>query len=92
MVTVQRNGVSMQIPRKLSHHIPVMPIWESVNFIDTISINYHDLNSDEFQIYKQVWTDEGHISVFFCAGGPGGVYPEQEGTLADCGQAKIQIY
>ena len=58
MVTVHRNGVQMQIPRKLSHHIPVMPIWESTNFIDTISLKFYDLNSDEFQIYKQVRMDE----------------------------------
>ena len=66
MVTVQRNGVSMQIPRKLSHHIPVMPIWISNNFIDTISLKFYDLNSDEFQIYKQVRTDDKHMSVVFC--------------------------
>ena len=66
MVTVQRNGVSMQIPRKLSHHIPVIPIWQSTNFIDTISLKFFDLNSDEFQIYKQVKTGIIPLSAEFC--------------------------
>ena len=52
-MTVHRRGSVITIPKKLSHHIPVMPIWESTNFSETITTKYHDIDSEDFQIYKQ---------------------------------------
>ena len=39
MVWVTRNGTKMQIPRKLSHHIPQMPIWSSEAFQEKVCAN-----------------------------------------------------
>ena len=36
MVWVTRNGTKMQIPRKLSHHIPSMPIWSTDAFQEKV--------------------------------------------------------
>ena len=42
MVWVTRNGTKMQIPRKLSHHIPQMPIWSSEAFQEKVhTITHH---------------------------------------------------
>jgi hypothetical protein len=58
MVTVQRNGIQMQIPRKLSHHIPTVPIADSDDCIVKDVVKFYDIDSDEFQLYKHAVEEE----------------------------------
>ena len=52
MVQVHRSGSSVSIPRRLSHHVPVVPIIDSQEFEQKLTIQFHDPGSDDFQLYK----------------------------------------
>ena len=52
MVQVPRSGSSVSIPRRLSHHVPVVPIIDSQEFEQKLTIQFHDPASDDFQLYK----------------------------------------
>ena len=66
MITVMRFGSMMQIPRRLSHHVPRVPILETDNYVEktpwrckthTIFLLFHfsrwfNIDMDEFQLYK----------------------------------------
>ena len=144
MVWVTRNGTKMQIPRKLSHHIPQMPIWSSeafqekvhtithhfevglvylhlhmrlsfvwffffeenifwdfvtVSHISKESQKFHDIDSEEFQLYKHALEEEYKMQVFsknfphFCCWVISSLLLWLSAgacSLGDCGQAKVQ--
>ena len=48
----------MQIPRRLSHHVPTVPIKDSEQFVEVFKVKFCDLDSDEFQMYKRATEDE----------------------------------
>ena len=52
MVQVHRSGSSVSIPRRLSHHVPVVPIIDSQEFEQKLTIQFHDPSSEDFQLYK----------------------------------------
>ena len=52
MITVHRSGSIVSIPKRLSHHVPTVPIIESVAFENKIKVTFHDIDAEEFQIYK----------------------------------------
>ena len=52
MVQVHRSGSSVSIPRRLSHHVPVVPIIDSQEFEQKLTIQFHDPASEDFQLYK----------------------------------------
>ena len=58
MVMVHRNGVPMTIPRKLSHHVPTVPIKDTDDFQEKLLVKFHDTDSDEFQLYKVAVEEE----------------------------------
>ena len=58
MVTVHRSGSILSIPRRLSHHVPTVPIIESEAFENRIVVKFHDIDSDEFQIDKKATVEE----------------------------------
>ena len=48
MVWVTRNGTKIQIPRKLSHHIPSMPIWSAEAFQEQVPLKKLALAGSHF--------------------------------------------
>jgi len=52
MATVMRFGTTMQIPRRLSHHVPRVPILETDNYVDKTPWRWFHIDMDEFQLYK----------------------------------------
>ena len=58
MATVTRGGVKIQVPRRVSHHIPVMPIMDGELFQERLRVHFDDIDSEEFQMYKNALIDE----------------------------------
>lgn len=58
MDTIFRNGTPLQIPRKISYHVPTMPILESNLFEDKLNEKFQDIDSEEFKMYKEAIMDE----------------------------------
>ena len=52
MVQVHRSGSIVSIPRRLSHHVPTVPIIEAEDLENKVSTKFFDLESEEFQLYK----------------------------------------
>ena len=67
MIQVHRSGSIVSIPKKLSHHVPRIPILESQDYDRKVNMNFHDINSEEFQLYKTASVEEYnlHSSVDF---------------------------
>ena len=61
MVTINRLGSMMQIPRKLSHHVPRVPILDSEDFVERTQ-KFFSLDMDEFQLYKMAQVEEYSVS------------------------------
>ena len=64
MVQVHRSGSTVSIPRRLSHHVPVVPIIDSQEFEQKLAIQFHDLDYQDFQLYKSAEEDlypDGHF-------------------------------
>ena len=58
MVQVHRSGSIVSIPRKLSHHVPIVPIIDSQEFEHKLKVHYDDFESEDFQFYKTASVDE----------------------------------
>ena len=52
MVQVHRSGSTVSIPRKLSHHVPIVPIIESQDYEKKLNLEFQSMDSEEFQLYK----------------------------------------
>ena len=61
MVQVHRSGSTVSIPRRLSHHVPVVPIIDSQEFEQKLAIQFHDLDYQDFQLYKSAEEDLYHL-------------------------------
>ena len=58
MVQVHRSGSIVSIPRKLSHHVPVVPIIDSLDHEMKVTTIFADIDSEEYQLYKRAKVDE----------------------------------
>ena len=63
MVNVHRRGSIVQIPRRLSFHVPTVPILDSESLENKLNVKFHDIDSDEFQMYKTASEEEYGLSV-----------------------------
>ena len=61
MVQVHRSGSIVSIPRKLSHHVPIVPIIESQDFEKKLNVDYHSMDSEEFKLYKTANVEEYNL-------------------------------
>ena len=58
MVQVHRSGSIVSIPRKLSHHVPVVPIIDCQDHEFKITTHWADIDSEEYQLYKTASCEE----------------------------------
>ena len=56
MVTVMRTGTVFQIPKKLSHHVPRVPILDTSTFFEKTPWKWYNIDMDQFQLYKKAET------------------------------------
>ena len=61
MVQVHRSGSVVSIPRKLSHHVPRVPIIESQDYEKKLNVDFHSLDSEEFKLYKTANVEEYNL-------------------------------
>ena len=61
MVQVHRSGSIVSIPRKLSHHVPRVPIIESQDFEKKLNVDFHSMDSEEFKLYKTANVEEYNL-------------------------------
>ena len=58
MVQVHRSGSIVSIPRRLSHHVPTVPIIDSQDYERKESVKYFSMEAEEFQLYKVALVDQ----------------------------------
>ena len=56
MVTVMRTGTVFQIPKKLSHHVPRVPILDTSAYFEKTPWKWYHLDMEQFQLYKKAET------------------------------------